>query len=136
MPYDPFRASPEPKPREEIFAWAFVKDVRTFSARGCRTHAEAAQRWRVWYAEIMDDVLCWLRSDLLARIADLNGDVHAVDAAVEEAARMNAGTASKSVCAQGVSPTATRRPRRLSRPNEVSSLLRNVACLRSRSTGF
>jgi hypothetical protein len=30
--YDPFRrASPEPKPREELLVWAFVKDIRTFT---------------------------------------------------------------------------------------------------------
>jgi hypothetical protein len=31
MTYDPFRATPQPEPREEIFAWACVKDVRTFT---------------------------------------------------------------------------------------------------------
>jgi hypothetical protein len=30
--YDPFgRATPGPTPREEIFVWSFVKDVRTFT---------------------------------------------------------------------------------------------------------
>src|SRR4029450_1670554 len=32
MSYDPFRRdTSEPKPREEIFVWSFVKDVRTFT---------------------------------------------------------------------------------------------------------
>jgi hypothetical protein len=32
MPYDPFsRATPGPTPREEIFVWSFVKDIRTFT---------------------------------------------------------------------------------------------------------
>ena len=32
MPYDPFsRATPGPTPREEVFVWSFVKDVRTFT---------------------------------------------------------------------------------------------------------
>jgi hypothetical protein len=30
--YDPFRrASPEPKPREELLVWALVKAIRTFT---------------------------------------------------------------------------------------------------------
>ena len=47
MTYDPFRrASPEPKPREEIFAWAFVKDVRTFTGS---MRAVEDERWVVVY---------------------------------------------------------------------------------------
>jgi hypothetical protein len=47
MRYDPFhRANPEPKPRQEIFAWAFVKDVRTFTGS---LRAVDDERWEVVY---------------------------------------------------------------------------------------
>jgi hypothetical protein len=46
MTYDPFRATPETKPREEIFAWAFVKDVRTFTGS---LRAVDDERWEVVY---------------------------------------------------------------------------------------
>jgi hypothetical protein len=47
MPYDPFsRAIPGPTPREEIFVWSFVKDVRTFTG-SLRPVDE--ERWEVLY---------------------------------------------------------------------------------------
>jgi hypothetical protein len=47
MTYDPFkRTIPEPKPREEIFVWAFVKDVRTFTGS---LRAIDDERWEVVY---------------------------------------------------------------------------------------
>jgi hypothetical protein len=47
MTYDPFkRTTPEPKGREEIFAWAFVKDVRTFTGS---LRAVDDERWEVVY---------------------------------------------------------------------------------------
>jgi hypothetical protein len=53
MTYDPFhRATPEPKPREEIFAWAFVKDVRTFTGS---LRAVDDERWEVVY--LADSIL-------------------------------------------------------------------------------
>jgi hypothetical protein len=47
MPYDPLhRATPQTKPREEIFAWAFVKDVRTFTGS---LRAVDDEQWEVVY---------------------------------------------------------------------------------------
>jgi hypothetical protein len=47
MPYDPFRpATPEPKPREEIFVWSLVKDVRTFTGS---LRAVDDERWEAVY---------------------------------------------------------------------------------------
>jgi hypothetical protein len=47
MPYDPFkRVTPEPKPREEIFVWAFVKDIRTFTGS---LRAVDDERWEAVY---------------------------------------------------------------------------------------
>jgi hypothetical protein len=47
MTYDPFkRTMPEPKPRTEIFVWAFVKDVRTFTGL---LRAVDDERWEVVY---------------------------------------------------------------------------------------
>jgi hypothetical protein len=47
MPYHPFkRTIPEPKDREEIFVWAFMKDVRTFSGS---VRAFDDERWEVVY---------------------------------------------------------------------------------------
>jgi hypothetical protein len=47
MTYDPFkRAIPEAKPREELFVWAFVKDVRTFTGS---LRAVDDERWEVVY---------------------------------------------------------------------------------------
>jgi hypothetical protein len=47
MTYDPFhRATPEAKPREEMFVWAFVKDVRTFTGS---LRAVDDERWEVVY---------------------------------------------------------------------------------------
>jgi hypothetical protein len=47
MTYDPsHRANPEPKPSQEIFAWAFVKDVRTFTGS---LRAVDDERWEVVY---------------------------------------------------------------------------------------
>src|SRR4029453_6909947 len=47
MPYDPFRrATPGPTPREEIFVWSFVKDVRTFTGS---LRAVDDERWEVLY---------------------------------------------------------------------------------------
>jgi hypothetical protein len=47
MPYDPFsRATPGPTPREEIFVWSFVKDIRTFTGS---LRAVDDERWEVLY---------------------------------------------------------------------------------------
>jgi hypothetical protein len=47
MAYDPFkRTIPEAKPREEIFVWAFVKDVRTFTGS---MRAVDDERWEAVY---------------------------------------------------------------------------------------
>jgi hypothetical protein len=46
LAYDPFRPTPEPKPREEIFVWSFVKDVRVFTAS---LRAVGDERWEVVY---------------------------------------------------------------------------------------
>jgi hypothetical protein len=47
MSYDPFRrAGPEQKPREEIFVWSFVKDVRTFTGS---LRAVDDERWEALY---------------------------------------------------------------------------------------
>jgi hypothetical protein len=47
MPYDPFsRAIPGPTPREEIFVWSFVKDVRTFTGS---VRAVDDERWEAVY---------------------------------------------------------------------------------------
>jgi hypothetical protein len=47
MPYDPFsRATPGPTPREEIFVWSFVKDIRTFTGW---LRAVDDERWEVLY---------------------------------------------------------------------------------------
>lgn len=47
MSYDPFKgATPEPKPREEIFVWALVKDVRTFTGS---LRAVDDEHWEVVY---------------------------------------------------------------------------------------
>jgi hypothetical protein len=47
MPYDPFsRAIPGPTPREEIFVWSFVKDVRTFTGS---LRAVDDERWEAVY---------------------------------------------------------------------------------------
>jgi hypothetical protein len=47
MTYDPFkRTTPEPKPREEIFVWAFVKDGRPFTGSPRATDDE---RWEAVY---------------------------------------------------------------------------------------
>jgi hypothetical protein len=49
---DPWRTThsdvmtPEPKPREEIFVWSFVKDVRTFTGS---LRAVDDERWEVLY---------------------------------------------------------------------------------------
>jgi len=45
--YDPFRrATPGPTPREEIFVWSFVKDVRTFTGS---LRAVDDERWEAVY---------------------------------------------------------------------------------------
>jgi hypothetical protein len=47
QPYDPFKGPvPQTKPREEIFVWAFVKDVRTFTGS---LRAVDDERWEVLY---------------------------------------------------------------------------------------
>jgi hypothetical protein len=47
MPYDPFsRATPESKPREEVFVWAFAKNVRTFTGS---LRAVDDERWEAVY---------------------------------------------------------------------------------------
>jgi hypothetical protein len=47
MPYDPIRrTTPESKPRDETFVWAFVKDVRTFTGS---LRAVDDERWEVVY---------------------------------------------------------------------------------------
>jgi hypothetical protein len=47
MTYDPFgRAIPGPTPREEIFVWSFLKDVRTFTGS---LRAVDEERWEVFY---------------------------------------------------------------------------------------
>jgi hypothetical protein len=44
--YDPFRRdTSEPKPREEIFVWSFVKDVRTFTG----SLRAVDERWEAVY---------------------------------------------------------------------------------------
>jgi hypothetical protein len=47
MPYDPFsRATPGPTPREEMFVWSFVKDIRTFTGS---LRAVDDERWEAVY---------------------------------------------------------------------------------------
>jgi hypothetical protein len=47
MPYDPFsRVTPGPTPREELFVWAFVKDVRIFTGS---LRAVDEKQWEVLY---------------------------------------------------------------------------------------
>ena len=47
MPDNPFKgATPGPTPREEIFVWSFVKDVRTFTGS---LRAVDDERWEAVY---------------------------------------------------------------------------------------
>ncbi len=46
-PYDPFKGPvPQTKPREEIFVWSLVKDVRTFTGS---LRAVDDERWEAVY---------------------------------------------------------------------------------------